>query len=400
METTDALEHDWPYLLSFLPSEEVLEVTAKTWGAIRRKRCVDSASTLLRLALVYGFCGSSLHQTAAWAEAADVASLSDVALMKRLRNAAPWLGHLLGVKLMERLAPEGTPCPSVRLIDATTVNAPGSHGTDWRIHMDFDLATSTISEIQLTTAEGGETFLRYAFDPGELVIADRGYSLRPGLAHVVEAGADFIVRLNWSSVPLQQRGADAWDLLDAVRSLPEAEPGVFELEIKPDPHETVAPAIPARLIALRKSEAATEESRRKVLKDASKCRRKLQPQTLELAGYVLLLTSTPAEAFSPLEVLELYRCRWQIEMIFKRLKSLIALDSLPAKDPGLARTFLFAKLLAALLIEDLMSKYLAFSPWGYRLHRPTTLPLAHSASSPPEHGLRDSRNPAALHLDS
>ena len=82
------------------------------------------------------------------------------------------------------------------------------------------------------------------------------------------------------------------------------------------------------------------------------------------AGYVLVLTSTQAGAFSPHEILELYRCRWQIEMTFKRLKSLIALDTLPAKDPQLARTFLYSKLLAALLVEDLMWKYLAFSPWG------------------------------------
>ena len=114
---------------------------------------------------------------------------------------------------------------------------------------------------------------------------------------------------------------------------------------------------------------------------------------LELAGYVLVLTSTQAGAFSPHEILELYRCRWQIEMTFKRLKSLIALDTLPAKDPQLARTFLYSKLSAALLVEDLMWKYLAFSPWGYRLHHPPALHLAHSASAPPEHDLRDPRTP-------
>ena len=399
MDATDALEHEWPYLLSLLPEESVLESTARARGAIRRRRAVGDASTLLRLALVYGFCGSSLRQTAAWAEAADVATLSDVALLKRFRNAAPWLGHLLGLKLMERIAPGAMASPSLRLIDATTVTAPGSKGTDWRIHLDFDLASSTISEIQLTPGQGGETFLRHEFEPGELVIADRGYSLRPGLVHVVEAGADFIVRLNWFSVPLQKRGGGAWNLLEEARRLPEAEPGVFELEITPDPKEASHP-VAVRLVALRKSEAAAEEARHKVLKDAKKRGRKLQPHTLELAGYVLVLTSTPAEAFSPGEILELYRYRWQIEMIFKRLKSLIALDTLPAKDPQLARTFLYSKLLAALLVEDLTSRYLAFSPWGYRLHRATPVHLAHPANSPPEHDLRDPRNPAPLRLDS
>lgn len=399
MDATDALEHDWPYLLSLLPEEEVLESTARARGAIRRRRAVENAPTLLRLALVYGFCGSSLRQTAAWAEAAEVATLSDVALLNRFRNAAPWLGHLLGLKLMERIAPGAMASPSVRLIDATTVTAPGSKGTDWRIHLDFDLASSTISEIQLTPAQGGETFLRHEFEPGELVIADRGYSLRPGLVHVVEAGADFIVRLNWSSVPLQKRGGEAWNLLEKLRRLPEAEPQAFELEMTPDPAEVAQP-VPVRLVALRKSEAAAEEARHKVLKDARKRGRKLQPQTLELAGYVLVLTSTPAEAFSPEQILELYRYRWQIEMTFKRIKSLIALDTLPAKDPQLARTFLFSKLLAALLVEDLTSRYLSFSPWGYRLHRTPSLYLADSAGPPSEHDLRHSRQPAPLHLDS
>lgn len=399
MDTTDWLEHDWPYLLSLLPEEEILESTARARGSIRRQRAVKKASTLLRLALVYGFCGCSLRQTAAWAETAEVASLSDVALLKRLRNAAPWLGHLLGLKLMERLTPETTASPSVRLIDATTVTAPGSKGTDWRIHLDFDLARTTISEIQLTSGDGGETFLRHEFEPGELVIADRGYSLRPGLVHVVEAGADFIVRLNWSSVPLQQRGGEPWDLLDELRRLPEAEPGVFDLEITPDPKEATQP-VQVRLVALRKSEAAAEEARHKVLKDASKRGRKLQAQTLELAGYVLVLTSTPAEAFSPEQILELYRYRWQIEMTFKRLKSLLALDTLPAKDPRLARTFLYSKLLGALLVEDLTSRYLAFSPWGYRLHRAPAVHLAYPANPPPEHDLRDPRNPAPLRMDS
>jgi len=60
--------------------------------------------------------------------------------------------------------------------------------------------------------------------------------------------------------------------------------------------------------------------------------------------------------------LDLYRFRWQIEMVFKRLKGLLGLDQLSAKDPHLARSALYAKLLAALLLEDLTGKFLSFSP--------------------------------------
>jgi hypothetical protein len=377
MDATESLEHEWPYLLSFLPPEETLEATARSFGAIQRRRAVSQASTLLRLALVYGFCGFSLRQTAAWAEAADIASLSDVALLKRFRRAPDWLGHLLGVKLAERVTALPVKAKRLRLVDATTVSAPGSSGTDWRVHLDYDLGALAISEIQLTRVEGGESLFRFDFDPAELVVADRGYSLRPGLAHVVEAGAHFIVRLNWSSVPLQRPSGEEFRLLPEMRTLADAQVGVFDLEVAPNPREQV-PAIPVRLVAVRKSEEAAQEARKKALREGARKGHKLLPETLELASYVLVLTSTSAADFSPEGILEIYRFRWQIELVFKRLKSLLQLDALPAKDPELARTFLFSKLLAALLLEELTQDYLAFSPWGFRLKSLTpTLALAH-----------------------
>lgn len=383
MRAKESLEHEWPYLLSFLPSEEVLEATARSYGAVQRLRRVDKASTLLRLALVYGFCGFSLRQTAAWAEAAEIASLSDVALLKRFRKTPDWLGHLLGVKLAERVTPVPSNATRLRLIDATTVPAPGSVGTDWRVHLDFNPGTLAISEIQVTGAEGGESLLRFDFDPGELVIADRGYAHRPGLVHVLKAGAQFIVRLNWSSVPLQQVGGGEFRLLETLRALPEAQVAAFDLEIAPQPREHL-PAVPVRLAAVRKSEEAAEEARKKAMREAARRSKKLLPETLELAGYVLILTSTSATDFSPAEVLEIYRFRWQIELVFKRLKSLLQLDELPAKDPDLARTFLFSKLLAAILLEELTKDYLAFSPWGFRLRiLSPTLSLAHSTGPAP-----------------
>src|SRR5438094_1907872 len=48
----------------------------------------------------------------------------------------------------------------------------------------------------------------------------------------------------------------------------------------------------------------------------------------------------------------LYRVRWQIELAFKRLKSILRLDRLPAKSPGLAQAWIAAHLLIALLVED------------------------------------------------
>jgi len=84
---------------------------------------------------------------------------------------------------------------------------------------------------------------------------------------------------------------------------------------------------------------------------------------------VLGLTNLEPERWSAAQVLELYRCRWQIERAFKRLKSLLQLGQLPKKDPASARAWLQLKLLLALLIERLCHQARFFSPWGYRLER-------------------------------
>lgn len=365
MDSKVVIEYEWPYLLTFLPPGEDLERTAKETGALRRKRGVSSAEALLRLALAYGFCGLTLRQTAAWAQVAQVADISDVALLKRLRKAEAWLGVLLGVKLAERAPPPPRKGNlRVCLVDATTISRPGSKGTDWRVHLGFDLATMAIDHAELTNASGGETFKRFALRPGEIAVGDRGYAHRAGLRSLADLGADFLVRLNWQNLPLQQPDGRSFDLLDFLRKLPDVKAKDAVLRVAPTKD---IPPLPARLVAVRKSEAAAEAARNKVLRERAKKGRKVDPRTLESAGYVFVLTSLSGDVLSASEVLELYRFRWQVELAFKRLKSLLHLDELPARDPPLARSFIYSKLLAALLLEDFTDRFLAFSPWGYRL---------------------------------
>ena len=62
------------------------------------------------------------------------------------------------------------------------------------------------------------------------------------------------------------------------------------------------------------------------------------------------------------EVVRLYRMRWQIELAFKRLKSLGGFADLQASDPRLARTWLLAHLIAAVLIEASLGEGLDSPP--------------------------------------
>jgi len=377
MDARTAIELQWPCLLGFLPPHEELEASARELGALRRRRGVDSAATLLRLGLAYSMNDMSLRQTAAWAEAAEVASLSDVALLNRLRNASEWFGHVLARKLAERSRCDGT-APGqwrLRLVDATHVSGPGARGTQWRLHVGWDLGRSVIDSVDLTDEHGAESFLRFQWKVGDVAIADRGYGHRRGLAAVLAAGAHFIVRAPWQNLPLERPDGGPFDLLAALRQLGEA--GVADLPVVISGSKDTPP-LPARLVAARKSEEAALYARRRILREAGRKRGRIDPRTLEAAGYVFVVTSLDANV-SPEEVLELYRMRWQVELAFKRLKSLGHLDDIRARDPRLAHAYILCKLIGAILIDEFSEAYLAFSPWGYRIRPRPRLAMARPA---------------------
>ena len=121
-----------------------------------------------------------------------------------------------------------------------------------------------------------------------------------------------------------------------------------------------------RLCAVRKNRLATERARRKLERKAKADGNVLSPQSVELAAYVLVLTSLPPE-FTCSQVLELYRSRWQVELAFKRLKSLMAAGHVPKSDDDSARAWMQAKLLTAILMERLLLEAKIFSPWGHHL---------------------------------
>lgn len=110
------------------------------------------------------------------------------------------------------------------------------------------------------------------------------------------------------------------------------------------------------------------------------CRAALHPLTVQSAGFLMVLTSLPA-AVSAAEVLAACRVRWQVELAFKRLKSLLGLDRLPTKSRPLARFWMFAHLILALLIEDLAQDILEPPASGGGNVTRRRLALAHYTST-------------------
>lgn len=360
------ISSDWDIVKGLLPND--WEASARQCGALRRCRNVDSAETLLRLIFLHVAGGLSLRQTVARAKVFGWATLSDVALLKRLRASANWLESLCWGLWSAWDWPEGLTAQARRwrIVDATTVQEPGATGIDWRVHYVVQLPSLACDFVSVTSVRGGETLCRIPVRAGDVLLADRGYSHRAGVAWVLAQGGDVIVRHQGANFPLLDRKGKDFELLPALRSLRQHEPGNWPVRFE---HEGCAWNV--WLHAVRKSVAAAQQAKEELRKERGQG---LQAETLELAEYVVVLTSLNPQAVPARQVLALYRGRWQIELVFKRLKSLLGVGELAKYDPDSAKAWLQAKLLTALLLERLEREAFLFSPWGYPLL--ATVPMA------------------------
>jgi len=378
METKPlSVEDDYEYLVGFLPAG--WREKAKELGALRRCRKVPNADVLLRVLLLHLGEGCSLRETSALAREGGLADLSDVAIMDRLRLSSEWF-RWMNEQIMytwvdrQPTAVFGTRW-NIRIVDGTRVQEPGPTGASWLIHHSVGIPSLLCDEIIASPhGELGETFKRFTVHPDDLFIGDRAYGVRPGIFHVVRGGGDVLVRFAIDNLPLQTRLGKPFHLLNRLRTLGPRAIGDWRVRL-----ENNGQTLDGRVCAIRKSRQAAEQARKDVIRQAQKSGGKPKPETLEAAGFIFIFTTLEHEALTACDALEIYRGRWQIELVFKRLKSILALGHLRKIDEQAAKAWLHGKLLVAFIIEMLIRKGEAFFPWGYPLcetQQPKPLPLA------------------------
>jgi hypothetical protein len=210
----------------------------------------------------------------------------------------------------------------------------------------------------------GEAFSQYSIKKDDYIIADRGYSKASGIHHVAAKSAYVIVRVNSGTLPVLDRQGRPFLLLKKVTAL--KAPGSvrsWEVLIPNRNRETVA----GRICAIRKGTEATKLSHEKIMRNAQKKGHKVKPETLEYAKYVIVFTNYPEASFPAPEILEWYRARWQVELVFKRFKSIAQLGHLPKQSDDSAKAWLYGKLFVALVTEKIIECAASVSPWGYAL---------------------------------
>jgi hypothetical protein len=251
----------------------------------------------------------------------------------------------------------------VLTVDATTLCGPGATGSDARIHSVMELASLRIAELEVTDEHGGETLARFEWKPNDLVIGDRGYSQARGIEKVVRDGGSVLVRLNWHSIPLHWSDDEKADVMSWLRTLDGH--GCHERAAYFRSRDSKS-VIGGRVIARRLKDHEAQQALDRLRREHSA--KNISPEMIESAHYMVLFTTSRLTAF---DCIELYRLRWQIELQFKRWKSLCGFDRLPNYRGDTILAWIYLKIILGIILERIASPAPAseaFSPEASNKH--------------------------------
>jgi hypothetical protein len=346
-------EGQWEYVRTLLPVD--LDESARRTKALVRCRNVPDAAALMRMALAYAVSDLSLKDVAAWASAMELAEITGPGLFYRLRESEAWLEHVLAQVLGEQL-PQAVGGWPVRVVDATVINGPGQKAVQWRAHVLVNPSTGGFRSVELTDDSGGEKLARHPVRKGELVLGDRAYGTARGIYAVRQAEAHVVVRFNPATLRTCDDQRRRIFLQEREAEVPAT--GVVEINM-------VLPIPPERTKSHKTWDSSKAIDWIPVRAIAARTRK---------GEVIWILTTLTSVELPSIAVLGLYRLRWQIELFFKRLKSLLHLDTLPSREGPTAKSWMLARLIAAALAQHLVQPSGPLSPWGYRIRELRTEP--------------------------
>ena len=249
------MDEDWNVLKTFFPKQ--WQELAVSTGALKGLRQDKSASNLLRILLIHIACGYSLRETVVRARKENLADLSDVALLKRLRKCKEWLYsmcvHLFNERGLDLGDREGI---QFRLFDATIVKEPGKTGSQWRVHYSVRVPSLACDFFKVTATQGsgtGESLTQYPINSGDYIIADRGYSTASGIHYATSHNAFVCMRANVQNIVLLDTEGKHFKPIDYLHDITVSGTVASWDVLIPCPNKT---PVPARICAIRRSEEA------------------------------------------------------------------------------------------------------------------------------------------------
>ena len=368
MSILQQVRNNMQRILRTIPDE-----AAVASGMLRRKRKLTGSA--LAEILVFGWLENpeaSYHQLAETASTLGI-NVSRQAIAQRLTpETAEMLKTTLDAAIADviEIAAEPQALPllehfkGVFVQDSTWLSLPDELNATWqgprkknhpkksalKLHLRFDIFTGGFEHFQLTDGITADSTVEKQFHqlpPGSLRLADLGYFSLDELEKLTENRVYWITRL--------KAGCHLFDAAGEALSLDNL--------LNADPENTVirkpirvgkTKQLNAYLIAERLTEVETNKRRRYIRYRAKRKNENPSKTRLRLAGFNLYITNIEEHRLTPAQICVIARIRWQVELMFKTLKSIAKIHVSRSQKPYRILSEVYAKLIAALIRHAVM----------------------------------------------
>ena len=330
--------------------------------ALERKREIKTPVDLMRLVLIYLTGGYSQLEMSVLASKLGIAKLSDTAFLKRFAKCKDWLSWIVS-QIVPKPIIEYTSLSKfaqyqIVALDASDVTEKGRSGRTFRLHYAIDLLKMCSLSYKITSQKIGETLSNFDIKENWLILADRIYGTLTGIECCLKSKANFVLRLRHNAFNLYDEHGKAIQLLDRLKDVTSDTAISIDVFAKlPTLGLTKLRVCATRIPDDKLTKVAQRNKRR-----ASKKQVTVSNEALAMSNYLVVITALQSNILAE-DIVSLYRYRWQVEIYFKRLKSILDFGNVPLHREDSIHTWLNGKLLISLLIEQMISE-VSFPPYG------------------------------------
>jgi hypothetical protein len=230
-------------------------------------------------------------------------------------------------------------------------NYPGNGGFSsdacMRIQFEYDIKSSIVTDLSLHSQK--ESDYQEAHDTindieqGDLIIRDLGYIAIDILRKIDTVKAFFLNRIK-PATGIYERKSDTYipiSLKSITRHLKKTGKVYLEKELYIGRRKY----LPCRVIFMLVPDDKRIERKKRQLKKSARRGSKPDLRVIDNIDLNIFITNVPADVIPATEIYNVYKLRWQIELVFKTWKQVCKINHIKSVKPDRVESIIYAQLL-------------------------------------------------------
>jgi hypothetical protein len=219
-----------------------------------------------------------------------------------------------------------------------------------KVQLVFEFLYGNLNQVTLQSGRTPDQVYRdylSVVEAGSLTIADLGYFCVEALERIADKRAYFLSRYLYGTKVYTPAG----EVLELLATLQATTANSVDLAVRLGARHRLL----CRLIAVRVPQEVADQRRQKAIEKAQRKGRTPSRTYLAMMDWTLFVTNVPAPMLTVVQVVHLYRVRWQIELVFKLWKSYCGLGRIAGLRKERVLTELYAKMTGIVLTHFLIA---------------------------------------------